>query len=150
LETTERGAMIASECVACRIARATQFVEQLGNFPRDNPMILQPPQEIILRLLRRGEQANPCSGLLGQQLGELPQFQQTGVGIIREILFCQHAEPQELTIILLQMREIGLRKNRLCHRAMLLLEAMCTTEAVSVASQISADSTVRFWSGQEK
>jgi hypothetical protein len=44
---------------------------------------------------------------LSQQLSQLAQFQQTRVGIVCEVTLRKHTNPQELFVVLFEVREVA-------------------------------------------
>ncbi len=67
--------MISSELVVGLLAVPPNLIKELKDLPRDNALILKPPDEFILRLFCRRIDADSSGNLLGQQLGQLPKFQ---------------------------------------------------------------------------
>jgi hypothetical protein len=61
-------------------------------------------------------QANPRRHELRQKLGELPQLEQRGVRVIGKVPLREHAQAQELCVVLLQVGEVAGEKRRLVHR----------------------------------
>ena len=106
LERGQRAAMIAGQRVAGRIAAAPHFIEHLVHFARQYPVILQTPQQVVLRFFRGNEQSRPGCQQLRQRFRQLTQLQKTGVRIVRKILFRQHPEMQQLFVVLTQYREV--------------------------------------------
>lgn len=62
-------------------------------------MILQSAQEIVLGLFGRDIQANAGRDELGQNLAQLPEFEQGGIGIIGKISLCKHAKAHEFRFV---------------------------------------------------
>src|SRR5262245_29136807 len=58
LETTQCSTMIAGQRMARRVTRTPEFIKQLDNLTGQDSMILQSPQHVILRFLRRHEQSD--------------------------------------------------------------------------------------------
>jgi hypothetical protein len=52
---------------------------------------------------------------LRQQLGELPQLQECGIRVIGKVALRQHAQTQELRVVLLQTGEVAGEKRRFMH-----------------------------------
>lgn len=67
--------VISSELVVGLLAVPPNLIKELKDLPRDNALILKPPDEFILRLFCRRIDADSSGNLLGQQLGQLPKFQ---------------------------------------------------------------------------
>jgi hypothetical protein len=44
---------------------------------------------------------------LGQQLGQLPQFQQAGVGVLGKVALGQLPQPKQLLVVCSQVREVA-------------------------------------------
>jgi hypothetical protein len=64
------------------------------------------PQQVVLRFFRGNEQSRPRSQQLRQRFRQLAQFQKTGVRILGKILFRQHAQTQQLFVVLTQDRKV--------------------------------------------
>ena len=70
-------------------------------------MVPETGQEFVLAFTLPVQ--NPDAGRheLRQNLGQLPQFEDAGIGVLSEIAFRKHSEPQKLLIMRLQMSEIA-------------------------------------------
>lgn len=79
--------MVACEPVIRVVGGTSHLVEQVADFARDDALVLQAPQQIGLFLVWRREQTHVRRGKLRQQLGQLAQLQQAGVGILCEGTF---------------------------------------------------------------
>jgi len=53
---------------------------------------------------------------LCQKLGELPQLEQRGIRVVGKVALRQHAQAQELRVVLLQVGEVTGEKQRLVPR----------------------------------
>src|SRR5689334_23274550 len=97
------------------VSGSAHFAEELGNVPREDSLILQSPKEIVLRLLARHIDPNLRRDQLSKQLSELPQLQQAGIRIIREIALREHPQAHELLVVGLEIREVcpKLRQERI-------------------------------------
>jgi hypothetical protein len=56
--------VISGNRVARGVASATDFPEELRNLARQNPLVLELAEEIVLRFLWGGEEADPGSNKL--------------------------------------------------------------------------------------
>jgi hypothetical protein len=81
--------------------------EELRDLGGQDALVLKPPNQIVLGLARRLIFADIGRDVLREQLGELSQLEERGVGVIREIAFRQHAETQELLVMRFELGEIG-------------------------------------------
>ena len=93
--------MVAFKCVVGCIASASNLTKQLCNFTRNDSTILKAAQQVVLGFFWCDKLASFRRDKLCQQLGKLTQLEQTGIGIVCEILFCQHAQTQQLFVVLL-------------------------------------------------
>ena len=62
-------------------------------------MIPEAVQKLVLAFLHPIENSDIGRHELCQHLGQLPQFQEAGIGIVREIPLRKHPEPQKLLIM---------------------------------------------------
>jgi hypothetical protein len=72
-----------------------------------NAVVPEAAQKLVLAFLHPIENPDIGRHELCQDLGQLPQFQEAGIGIVRKIPLAKHSEPQKLIIMRLQMREIA-------------------------------------------
>ena len=108
--------MIAHHGVAGGVAGAPHFTEELGDLARQNALILQAAQQIVLGLLGRLIQADLRRHELRQQLGELPQLEKRSVRVVGKVALRKHTQAQELLVVLLQVGEVAGEKRQLVHR----------------------------------
>ena len=89
------------------IAGAADLAKELVDLGWKNAVFPKAVQKLVLAFLHPIE--NPDIGRhdLCQDLGQLPQFQEAGIGIVRKIPLREHPKPQKLLIMRLQMREIA-------------------------------------------
>ena len=99
--------MIALQRVVGRVAAAPDLSKELRDIRRRQPLRAQPVQEIGLAFLCGGIEAGARRQESRQQLSKLAQLEQTGVGIISEVAFGQQAQPHQLLVMRLEVREIS-------------------------------------------
>jgi hypothetical protein len=73
---------------------------KVAHFAGHYPLEVKSPEQIRLRLFLRAKEACLGGHQLGEHFTELPQFDQTGVGVIAKIAFGQSTETHELHIML--------------------------------------------------
>ena len=81
----------------------------MGDFAGEDALILEPTEEIELRFFGIRIEPDLRGHELREQLGELPELQKSGIGILGEIPLGEHAKADELVVMGLEMREIGTR-----------------------------------------
>jgi hypothetical protein len=93
--------MVTRYGMAGDIAGAPHFVKELGDLSWENALVLQAAQQVVLGLLGRLVQADLCRHELRQKLGELPQLEERGIRVVGKVPLRQHAQAQELCVVLL-------------------------------------------------
>ena len=109
LEHGERRSVIPDNGVIRGVSRASNLSEQLRNFARQDTLVLQSTNQVVLSLFARREQADLGCQELSEKLGELTQLQESGVRILREVPLGKHSQTNELLVVLLELREVCLR-----------------------------------------
>jgi hypothetical protein len=115
LECGQGSAMVTRYGMAGGIAGAPYFAKELGNLARQNTLILQAAQQVVLGLLWRLIQTDLRRYELCQKLGELPQLEERGIRVIGKVALRKHAQTQELLVVLLQTGEVAGEKRWLMH-----------------------------------
>ena len=99
--------VVAVQIVVGQVALAPHPMEQLGHLPLQHAIPLQPPQELLLGFLHPDLHPEPGRHLLGQQLRQLPQLEQGGVGILWEVALRQEAQAKQLLVVAAEVEEVG-------------------------------------------
>ena len=81
-------------------------MEEVLGFRGNDAVELQAAEKINLSLLRILKEACLGSDKLGENLAELPQFDQGGVGVLGEVTLCQCPEAHELCVVFRQESEV--------------------------------------------
>ena len=89
------------------VPRLAQIVEQVERLTGGVAGTSEHPEDIGEGLVGRPQRAGPRGDLLGQQLGELPQLDQGGVGIGAEVVLRLGSQPNELLPLRAQELEVG-------------------------------------------
>lgn len=105
-EGGERPFVVALQAMGRGVAAAPDLVEELGDLARNQSVVTQPPQQVELGLGGGFVQADLGRDHLTQELRELAELDQRGVGILREVPLCQQPQAQELVIVLPQVGEV--------------------------------------------
>ena len=62
--------------------------------------------QVVLSLLGRDEKSDTRCHVLCEQLRQLPQFQQRGIGVFSEVALRQQAQAHELLVVGLEVGEV--------------------------------------------
>lgn len=107
LEHRQSGAVVAGERVVGGIPGAADFAEELVDLVGEDAVVSQAAEKFVLAVVGAVKDADVGGDELGEDFGQLPEFQETGVWIFREIAFGQHPEAKKLLIVRLQMGEVA-------------------------------------------
>ena len=105
-ELVERVAVRPLALVHRRVPRAPEIVEQRPLDRADDALLVQPIDELLLRLVPR-EQAVLRRRPLREHLPELTQLEQRHRRILREVLLRLRPERGEPRIVMREVREVG-------------------------------------------
>src|SRR5262245_4296997 len=107
--------MVARHSMARGVASPSHFPEKLSDLARENALVLQAAQQVVLGLLRGLIQADLRCYELSEKLGELPQLEERGIRVVGKVPLREHAQTQELLVVLLQVSKVAREQWRLTH-----------------------------------
>jgi hypothetical protein len=74
------------------VAGDADLVKEVGGLTRQEAFEFQPAQQVGLRFFRRSKKSCTCGGCLGEQLTELAELDEAGIGIVLKIMFGERPE----------------------------------------------------------
>ena len=86
----------------CVIPGAPDLAKDLIDFVGKNAGIPQAAEQLVLRFLGSQEEASAGGQQLGEHFCELAQLNQASVRVVGEVLFSQHAQAEQLFVVLTQ------------------------------------------------
>ena len=89
------------------ISGGAQMVQQIDDLLRRDPIGFEPAQQVRLAVVQTLEKAGLRRYFLGQNFAELPQLDQRGIGVGREIMLRQNGELKQRRRARLKKPEIG-------------------------------------------
>lgn len=101
------GAMVAGQRMVGGVPRSAHFAEQLRHLPREDALVLQAANQLLLRFFPRGEQADPGGDVLREEFGELAELQERRVGVVGEVALGEEAEAHQLFVVRAEHGEVG-------------------------------------------
>jgi hypothetical protein len=90
------------------ISKNADLVEKIGNLGREQSLELQATKKVGLGFFAGLKQPRLCGDKLREKLAELPQLDETGIGIVVKIALGKRAQAHELDVVRLEESEIAL------------------------------------------
>jgi len=89
------------------IAGDAQLVEEIARLARHGPLDFQAHEEFGEGLVGLGVEAHARGELLRQELRELAELDEGGVGVFLEVTLRERAEPYQLRVVCVQKVKVG-------------------------------------------
>ena len=92
LERRQRAGVVALQAMVGRVAADADLIEHLPDFFGQHAFTLQAADQLVLAFFGAGVKAGAGRQRLGQELGELAQLEQAGVGVFGKVALGQGAQ----------------------------------------------------------